>query len=471
MLPTGGGKSITAIAMMATALGFGQRILVLAHRKELLDQFWGSLQSEGIAAGLIRADDERTDASLPVQLASVDSLDRREKPPADLVVVDEAHRTPAERYQRILACYPKATVIGLTATPCRLSGEPLRDHYDVLVEGASYSELIDAGAIVAPIVYAPRKEVDLSKVSRQHGDYAEGELEAVMRQPHVIGNVVKEWKEKADGRSTVVFAVGVAHSKELVEEFQAAGVRAAHLDGTTPEDERLGVLVSLETGRISVVCNVGVLCEGWDQPRVKCCVMARPTLSLTLHMQTAGRILRPWGEKPPLLLDHAGNVERHGLPHEDRVWSLDGKAKRKSEIAYHVCKKCYAYVDTWPCPLCGAAMPASKPRTLRKSDGVLERIDAQISKERADPKRAYFDARVEEARRKGFKPGYASAKWKEKYGEWPPWDWSQKVKAMVDEEWQERIVQRERERAFWQTVRRPSAEEEALADLREEEAS
>lgn len=458
-LPTGGGKTITAIAMIQNSLRHEQRILVVAHRKELLDQFYGALYAECIRAGLIRADDERTDPTLPVQLASVASLARRDRPPADLVIVDEAHRTPGESYQRILACYPKATIIGLTATPSRLSGEPLSEHFDVLVEGASYSELIESGAIVSPIVYAPRREVNLSKVPKVHGDYHEGELERAMRQPHVIGDVVKEWKEKSDGRSTVVFAVGIAHSQELCEEFKAAGVRAAHIDGTTPEDTRIQILVALETNKLDVVCNVGVLCEGWDQPKVKYCAMARPTLSLTLHMQTAGRILRPWGDKPPLLLDHAGNVERHGLPHEDRVWSIDGKVKRKGEIAYHICKKCYAYVDVWPCPLCGCDETRAQKRVLRKDPlGVLERIDAHIAKERADPKRAYFDARVAEASRKGFKPGYASAKWKEKYGEWPPWEWSRAVH--VDDEWQQRISQRERERSFWQTVRGKSDEVE-----------
>ncbi len=452
-----------ACAMIATALGNAQRVLVLAHRKELLDQFWGALYAQGIHAGLIRADDERTDASRQVQLASVATLVHRDSPPADLVFVDEAHRTPGESYARILAAYPKATIIGLTATPCRLSGEPLRDHYDALVVGATYSELIESGAIVAPIVYAPRREVDMSKVRKVAGDYHEGELEACMRQPHVIGNVVKEWRERAECRSTVVFAVGVAHSKEIVEEFQAAGVRAAHLDGSTSEDERLEILVRLETGRLDVVCNVGVLCEGWDQPRVKCCVMARPTLSLTLHMQTAGRVLRPWGDKPPIILDHAGNTARHGLPHEDRDWTLDGKAKLRGEIAYHVCKKCFAYVDAWPCPLCGAEAPPVKPRTLRKQDGVLERIDANIARERSsDPQRAFFDARIEEARRKGFKPGYASAKYKDKFGAWPPWSWSQGVQ--VDEEWAEKIVRRAREREFWQTLKKPATSADGTAD-------
>lgn len=457
---TGSGKSVMACSMIARAVALGDSVLVIGHRKELIDQFYVHLGRVGIVPGILRGSDERTDPSARVQVGTIQTLVRRDLPPASLVIVDEAHRTPGDSYARVLQAYPRATVLGLTATPCRLDGQPLAEYFDVLVESAPYSELIDAGAIVAPIVYAPRKAPDLSTVRKVAGDYDEGQLDTVMRAPHVIGDVVDTWLERAQGRRTVVFAVSVAHSKELCSEFQTEGVRAAHLDGTTPEDERAQILLDLETGKLQVVCNVGVLTEGWDQPSVKCCVMARPTLSLTFHMQTAGRVLRPWcpecrfaccihQSQKPILLDHAGNVARHGLPHEDRVWSLDGKAKLKSETKARVCPSCYAYVEGMPCPLCGYAPPVAK-RELRKAPGVLERIDSAIARERAaDPQRAFYDAQVDSARKKGFKPGFASAKYKEKFGGWPPWAWSQATLASYDAEWRERVTKRERERAFW----------------------
>ena len=456
--PTGSGKTIIAVAMIARALEMGARVLVIAHRKELIDQFFSQLLRAGITAGVMRADDVRTDATLPVQLGTIQTLGRRDLPPADIVFVDEAHRCPGESYQRVLAAYPAATIFGLTATPARLDGKPLREHFDVLVPVAAYSTLIDAGAIAAPIVYAPRNPPDMSRVRRVAGDYHDGDLQKVMSRVHVVGDVARTWLQRAEGRSTVVFAVGVEHSQILVAKFRELGVKAEHLDGTTPEAEREAILMRLELGTTQVVCNVGVLCEGWDQPRVKCCVMARPTLSLTLWMQCAGRILRPYGDQPPVILDHSGNVDRHGLPHEDRAWSLDGAVKRSSPTSCVVCANCYAYVARMPCPVCGH-QTASEPRKVKERDGVLERIDANIAKEKRvvseDPKRAYFDAQVEVARSKGFKPGYASAKWKEKYGnnvEWPPWAWSQSVKAdyAADSYWQERVGKRERQRAYWQ---------------------
>ena len=453
---TGSGKTVMAAEMVKTAVGNGQRVLVIGHRQELVSQFWVKLQDVGITAGIMRGDDERTDSTCAVQVGTVQTLARRDLPRAELVVVDESHRCPGDSYQKILGVYAKSTVLGLTATPCRLDGQPLCDHFDTLVEGVPYSELIERGAIVAPIVYAPRRAPDLRKVRSVAGDYHEGDLEEVMF--GVVGDVVEEWQKHAQGRSTVVFAVGVDHSRELVARFREAGVRSAHLDGNTPEYERNGILCKLESGDITVLSNCSVLCEGWDQPRVKCAVMARPTKSLTLWMQTSGRILRPWGDLPPVILDHASNVDRHGLPHEDRTWSLDGVAKRATETRYRTCPACYAYVTGSPCPLCGH-VAAVKPRTMKQADGVLERVDKQIAKERSsDPKRAFFDAQVDKARRQGFKPGYASAKYREKFdGAWPPWDWSQHTKQEFsrDPEWIAKCEKRERERKFWQERQSP----------------
>lgn len=466
--PTGSGKTAMACSVIATALAFGQRVLVIAHRKELLDQFWGHLRvHHDIVAGLMRADDERTDPGAPVQLASIMTLTRRELPPADLIIVDEAHRTPSESYQRALEAYPRATVIGLTATPCRLDGRPLREHFDAMVTGARYDELIDSGAILAPVVYAAERDPDLSKVKRMAGDYHEGQLEQAMMQPQIVGNVVDEWVTHAEKRASVVFAVGVDHSRELVERFRERGIASAHLDGGTPESEREDLLVQLELGKLRVLSNVGVLCEGWDQPRVKCAVIARPTLSLSLWMQMAGRILRPWGDKPPVLLDHAGNVERHGLPHENREWSLtEGTAKRAATDRYRVCAGCYAYVERMPCPLCGHAT-ARKPREVREAKGQLRVVGGGPP---VDPKRAFYDAQVTRASKQGFKPGFAAAKYKERFGAWPPWDWSQTTKRTFenDEEWKGRVEKRTREREFWQQKHEAREPEPAFTEEPEE---
>jgi DNA repair protein RadD len=470
--PTGSGKTVLGVAMIQRALSLGDRTLVIAHRKELIDQFWGRLYAEGIVAGVLRGQDERTDPAAPVQVGTIQTLTRRDLPPAQLVVVDEAHHCPSDSFQRIMAAYPQATILGLTATPCRTSGEPLKEHFDALIEGAKYSELIEAGAIVAPIVYAPHCPPDLGRVKVVAGDFNADQLEGAVVKAHVVGDVVRTWLQRAEGRRTVLFAVGIQHSMRLVERFKESGVRAAHLDGTTPEEQREQTLLDLELGKLDLVSNVGVLCEGWDQPSVKCCIMARPTMSLTLHMQTAGRILRPWEGVAPILLDHSGNVDRHGLPHEDREWSLEGTAKRLAPRSeYRVCGGCYAYVESMPCPLCGHTVQR-EPRRVRETTGELTRVDRKPRTPTGDERRDYFDDQAEMARRKGFRPGYAAAKFKEKFLDWPPWAWSQALKAehAKDPYWQQRVEKRTKEREWWQDRQkasddlRASAPEPATAD-------
>jgi DNA repair protein RadD len=451
VMPTGGGKTHVACDIIEGALRHEQKVLVIGHRKEILDQFWGSLRIRGVGAGIVRAADDRTDPRLPVQVASISTLVRRDTPPADLIFIDEAHRTPGESYVQILQAYPKATVIGLSATPARLDGSALLEHFDTLHVGATYSELIEAGHILAPRVFAPRRSVDLAGVRKRAGDFVEAQLErAVMP---LVGDIVKEWRQHAEGYSTVCFAVSIRHSQAIVESFTQAGIAAEHLDGNTSEDERLAILMRLETGRTLVVSNVGVLCEGWDQPRVKCCIMARPTLSLVLYMQCVGRILRPWGALPPIVLDHAGNVTRHGLPHEDREWLLaGGQPRRANPIPAHVCGGCYAYVLRSPCELCGFERPAPE-RSARGARSVAGEL-AEIVSAPVDPRRALFDRMANKARELGFRPGYASALVKEKYGDWPPYAWKAEQDALykADEAWQARVAERATARAFWKTV-------------------
>jgi superfamily II DNA or RNA helicase len=450
------------------------RVLFIAHRIELIDQTVRQLARWGVTeVGVMRADDERTNALAPVQVATIQTLARRDLPPASIVFVDEAHRAPGETYRRVLDAYPDAFKIGLTATPCRLDGKPLGDLFDALEQAATYEQLIADGFVCEPIVYAPKDPVDLSRVHRRHGDFAEDELDEAMNRPHVVGNLVEEWRANAGGRRTVVFAVSVAHSRAIAERFRDAGVRAEHLDGTTPLDERREILAKLDAGELDVVTNCAVLCEGWDQPSVKCAVIARPTLSVALYMQMAGRVLRPWNGVQPVILDHAGNVERHGLPHEDRHWSLSGSPTRTrtsgTKERVRICPKCFAYVKKNPCELCGHEEPV-------KSREVVEDASAKLTQWKGDPRRVFFELELDRARSKGYKPGFASAKYREKYGQWPPWSWSQEARAAFekDERWQWRLNQREiwkREISEWENAPAPTTETQQASEATDDSFS
>ena len=447
--PTGSGKTVMMAEMVRGAVARGRRVLIVVHLRELIDQTIDKLRSAGVDhVGVLRGDDDRIDPNAPVQVASIQTLARRAKPMADLVILDECHRSISEGYHTHIWKHYDCHIIGFTATPQRTDGRGLGERFDAIVVAATYSALIAEGHVAGPVVYAPKDPPDLSGVKKRGGDYDEAQLEEVMRK--LSGHIVPTWQEKAEGRVTVVFASGIDHSKDIVARFVAAGLSAAHLDGTTPDAERRDTIARLRAGKVQIVSNCGVLTEGFDAPEVRCVVIARPTASLILHMQTAGRGLRP-GPVQPVIIDHANNVAVHGLPHEDREWSLDGsKKKPKEKNPYRTCKGCFAYVPARDpkCPYCGFVNPAA-PRDLP------EEIDApMVSIGAVDVERNFYLSHVEKAFTLGLKPGFPAVKFKERFGRWPPWSWSNESKALYesDEGWQQRCAQRAAQRERWSPV-------------------
>ena len=463
--PTGSGKACTAAAIMHSALrNFGARCLLFVHRQEIINHVIRQLARFGVTeVGVMRADDERTDPTQPIQIASKATLVRRELPQADIVIIDEAHFSPRTTLE-ILRAYHGAQVFGFTATPVPAGGGSLGGElFQILVPSASYKELIAAGWIAEPTIWGIERPVDLSAVTTTAGDFDLRGLELAMDQPQVTGDIVETWKAKAGGRKTVCFACTIDHSWSIVERFWAAGIAAAHLDGETPEDERERLLAMLETGEIQVLSNVDCLSEGWDQPSVKCMISARPTLSLTKWMQQSGRVLRPWKGVRPIIIDHAGNMDRHFSPCLDRIWGLDGSARLVEKNPYRLCPRCFAFVLENPCELCKHfEPPAERPAVREQPKAVL------VEKKQEDVRRADFIAFLQSASVKGFRPGYASAKYKEKYGDWPPRSWGEEAKRMFaqDQGWQLRQVKRENERAYWQGQKKaddaPIAPEDAF---------
>jgi DNA repair protein RadD len=307
--PTGAGKTV----MAAEVAAHFQSPLIVAHRRELLRQSIGA--AHWAVCGVVGAVRKGPDN-------------------VDLLVIDEAHRAAAGTYRQLLSKYPGAAVLGLTATPERTDGRGLGDVFQDLVESCSVRDLINGGHLVEYAAYeAPDEALKrLRELRQRSGDFDAGELGALMNQPKLVGRVVDEYLRRARGRRAIVFAVNIAHSKALADEFLSRGVRAAHLDGQTAYKQRDGVLGALGRGEIDVVCNVSLFTEGWDCPSVSTVVMARPTASLGLYLQCVGRGLRPDplnGKDRLIILDHAGNIDRHGTPDTPRVWSLEGRRKSK----------------------------------------------------------------------------------------------------------------------------------------------
>lgn len=421
--PTGSGKTTIAAYIIASAVSRGSYVLFMAHRRELISQAYSRLIQLGVPemeVGIIMASDPRWRPGAHVQVASIDTLRNRAKPRADVVFVDECHRAVAASYRTIAEYYPGAVHLGLTATPYRADGSGLSDAYDDLLVVSSPQQLIDEGHLVAPRVYTVPAGAgpDLSAVRVKRGDYDQRALGDTMDTSVLVGNIVDHWKRLANGERTVAFASSVAHSQHIAEQFRQAGVAAEHLDGTTPTKERDEILSRLDAGETRVVSNCGVLCEGWDQPAVKCAILARPTKSTGLYLQQAGRILRPWNNTPALILDHAGCALEHGLPQADRDFSLEGdkgKGGRKGDAPVRVCPECDAVVhlSASVCPECGEILRSddAEKEIPTEQDGTL----VEISDKRIELERLY---RVAEQR--GYKPGWVYYRYKDRFGEAPP---------------------------------------------------
>jgi DNA repair protein RadD len=372
VLATGGGKTSVAGDLVRSEVAAGGRVLFIVHRKELADQAFTRFGQFGQRAGVLMGDDERTDRSAPVQVASIQTLVRRAQldPPPTLVVVDEAHHATAGSYLKVLAAYPNARVLGLTATPWRTDGTGLGDLFQDLVLAATPKQLIEAGFLSRYTGYC-YDTPDLKRVHKRGGDFVEGELADVMAEKTLLGNTVSQYLEHAAGKRAICFAVNVKHSQALAERFREQGVPAEHLDGGTARDEREAILERLARGVTLVVCNVGVLTEGFDCPTVEVVILARPTASLGLHLQMIGRALRPAeGKAIARIHDHAGNIFRHGKPDAEHDYTLSPTPKKKKREAGDAddsdglksCPACFAIIaaSCAECPDCGENLATDK---------------------------------------------------------------------------------------------------------------
>lgn len=369
--PTGAGKTTIFCALVADELARGGKVLVIAHRTELIAQAYGRLLASGVPethVGVIMADGvivhPRTGRRVccarplaPVQVVSIDTLRNRPKPPGvTLVIVDEAHRALAKSYRDVFEAYPEAAHLGFTATPYRGDGRGLGDVYRELHVVTTPRALMGDGFLSEPRVFSHPKRADLSKVQTVAGDYDQRELAEACDKRELVGSIVEHWHRHLQGVRTVAFSVNVAHAVRIAEEFRAAGVPAESLDGETHPEARAAILARLDRGETLVVANCNVLTEGWDQPSAKGCILAAPTKSRAKYIQQAGRVLRPWGGVTPVILDHAGCVLEHDLPQADWEFSLDGKKKRaKAAVSVKECPTCFGALpsQTRVCTYCG----------------------------------------------------------------------------------------------------------------------
>ena len=370
-LPTGGGKTRIAAALLAGWLRNGGKAAWLTHRKELRDQTCRVLNESGVPA--LNTLDWYIDDPAPVRSGGVvilmaQTVSRRnyyegvwaKYNSKDLLVIDEAHHATANGWKRAIHQWP-GPVIGVTATPWRLTKTEGFEHlFDCLILGPEIKEMQADGWLADAQVLMPEADqLILGGLLASTGDYNESGIElANQDRPNVMtAGALEFWQIHAQGRKTIVYAVSVGHAENLAAVFNEAAVPAAVILGDTPPEIRAERIKRFRNGELRVLVNVAVATEGFDLPEASCIILARPTMSLALYLQMVGRGLRP---KPDggdcLILDLAGNVKEHRCPDVDRQWSLEPrgqqgegdlppivtcpKCARLSPAASHYCLHC-----------------------------------------------------------------------------------------------------------------------------------
>lgn len=395
---TGSGKTRLASHMVASAARKAMTSWFVVHREELVRQTVDTFREQGIPVGVIAAGHPETDA--PVQVCMVQSLPTRLRTPPHMLITDEAHHAAAASYMRIADHCSGAYHIGLTATPMRPDGKPLGAHYDAMVEGPTVAWLIENGYLSRYLYFAPDIP-DLGGVKVRAGDYVPSEVEKIMQGKALVANMVKTWRENANGLRTAAFAPTIALSKTYCGQFNETGIASAHIDGKTEPDLRKAYTRAFAEGEIDVLFNVDIISEGYDlaaqagrDVTIEAVILAAPTKSLPRNRQRLGRGLRR-KDRPAVFLDHCGDITRHPLPDAEFKYSLDSGVQLIRPTGQITpisrCMECFSIVPpSAACPVCGTAR-AVKERQVIYLEGDLKEIkrqdvEAARAKEKADKK-------------------------------------------------------------------------------------
>jgi DNA repair protein RadD len=424
--PTGFGKTLTAAHIIQRALDKGKRVAFTVPALSLIDQTVVAFEAEGIhSIGVMQGIHERTDRNQPVQVCSVQTVARRKRPDVDLVIVDEAHQLHREIFRWIKDC-PDTPFIGVSATPW---SRGLGKYYDDLVIAATTEDLIRTEFLSKFRVFAP-SEPDLANVRTVGGDFDEAELAEAVDRPVLVGDVVETWVARGEHRPTLCYGVNRAHAEHLQQRFLEAGVVAEYIDCFTDRADRERIFDHLRAGETRVICNVSTLSTGVDLPMVSCLIDAKPTVSRILFVQTIGRGLRTAEGKDHLLVfDHGGNHLRLGMVTDIGQDHLDDgrdrqnagqRARERSEPLPKLCEGCKAVVPraAKECPCCGS--PIHARTDVKAIDGELVEFGSRRSGALTiEDKAAFFSELKGHATLRGYNDGWASHKYRERFGVWP----------------------------------------------------
>ena len=345
--PPRSGKTVVMAHIAKSATDKNNKVLFFSHRKEINEQVYKTFENNEVNMDLV---------TIGGVQSLVRKLDKLDEP--TIILIDEAHHSKASSYKKIIDYFPNAYKLLFTGTPVRLDGSGFDDIADDLILGKSVKWLQEHGRIALFKYYAPQL-IDVSRLKKRAGEFTKQSVDDTMKTV-IYGDVIKHYEKLAKGKQAIVYTHSVEASENVSKAFNDAGYNSMAVSGKTPKEERETAMRAFRNGDLKIMVNCELFTEGIDLPNVDVCIMLRPTQSLSLYLQFAMRALNPREGKTAIIIDHVGNVERFGLPNQDREWSLQGIVKKKQtakigEPTVRVCEMCFA--TFWSkeriCPECG----------------------------------------------------------------------------------------------------------------------
>ena len=377
----------------------GSKVLVLAHRNLLLDQHRSLMNLPNVI--------------ITSRQTEVNHLGEHGK--IDICLVDECHLSAADTYRKIFDYYSNSVIIGMTATPCRLDGRSLGEIYQAIVKGPTVKYLISIGAISPFDHYAPKLDINLKDVKVGDGDYNQKDLEEVMLDSKIYGDIIANYEKLAKGKQAIAYCVSIKHAEEICKLFNEHGYESKCIHSKLPKKVREQILDDFKEQKFKIIVSVDCISEGISLPSCEVCLMLRPTQSYALYVQQGMRALTPHPDKKAIVIDYVGNVYRHGMLDEEEEFSLTERKRCKNssgepEVLVRTCKNCLrTYAGTSPiCPYCGTDNGKTKKEIEQEEKAELERITAIEKKKKRQEvgMQREFGGLVEIARQRGYAPGW-----------------------------------------------------------------
>lgn len=432
----GFGKTVLAAYIIKQAISKGKRIAFVCDMQTLVQQSTAEFRRFGIDCGIIMADSPEYRPWAQAQVCSVQTLMRRKDLDIDVYLIDEAHVT----YKHMIELMDRVNLvpfIALSATPLTRGAGKIYSH---MVCGPQPQELVEDNDLLPPVCYGP-ETINTAGLKTTAGDFNQKQLYERVSKPGITADIINTYLQLGEGRQAICFPVNVLHSKDLTNGFNNAGVPCIHIDANTSADDRNDAYEKLANFEIQMICSVGVLSKGFNVPCVSCSILAYATKSKMKMIQTASRANRKYKDQTEyIVLDHGNNIFTLGYPDQDLPDYLDDGERTEAqkqkdekseseekELLPKKCPQCNQLVEAkiFTCPGCGyifsqksdVEVNAGELKELkRKKSTPAEKRNKTISKE---DKQAFYSAALEHCRKKGYKEGWASNKYKSYFSVWP----------------------------------------------------